>query len=148
MGSAGGKRSDFHRQPVTPSIFAIGDCSDLVPQFAIGVTVEHTRRSVDPTFPDMDRNLAIAPDVLDPPGRFTRFGKQVKTLTPDHEPNLDLAGRPVLRPTVVSLRTCLSATLLRLARVIEASVPFEPRYRVGIFGTIRRADVRCRLNRI
>src|SRR5215469_10637501 len=87
------KRGDFHRQPLTPSVFAIGDLSDLVPQFAIDETVEHTRRCVSVPFLDTDRNFGIASDVFDPSGRFTRLGKQVETLAPDHEPNLDLAGQ-------------------------------------------------------
>ena len=33
------KRRNFHRQPVAPSIFAIGNCSDLAPKVVIGVAV-------------------------------------------------------------------------------------------------------------
>jgi hypothetical protein len=40
-----------------PSIFPIGDGSDLIQQLAIGVTVEHTRRRADLPFSDPDRNL-------------------------------------------------------------------------------------------
>jgi hypothetical protein len=82
---------DFHRQPIAPSIFPIGDASDPIPQLAIGVTVEHTPRRADLPFSDPDRNLGIAPDVFYPLGGFTRFGKQIETLAADHEPNLDFA---------------------------------------------------------
>ncbi len=40
----------------------------------------------------MNGNARIVPDVLDPARRFTHFCKQVETLTPNHEPNLDLGG--------------------------------------------------------
>jgi hypothetical protein len=82
---------DFHRQAIAPSIFAIGDGSDLIPQLAIGVMVEHARRRADLPFSDPDRYLGIAPDVVYPLGGFTRFGKQIETLAADHEPNLDFA---------------------------------------------------------
>jgi hypothetical protein len=75
MASAWGKRGDFHRQPVAPSIFAISDFSDLVPQFAISVTVEHTCRCANLPFSDTDGNLGITPDILDPSRRFTCLGK-------------------------------------------------------------------------
>jgi hypothetical protein len=61
------------------------------------VGVEHTRHCVNAPFSDADGNLGIVPDVLDPSGRFTRFGEQVETLAPDHEPNLNLAWQA--RPT-------------------------------------------------
>jgi hypothetical protein len=65
------------------------------------MTIEHTCRRANLPFSDADGNLGIVPDVLDPSRRFTGFGKQIETLAPDHEPNLDFSGKPVLRPTVV-----------------------------------------------
>jgi hypothetical protein len=54
---------DFHRQPVAPSTFAVGNFSDLIPQFAISVTVEHTRSSVGLPFSDTDNNFGVGPNV-------------------------------------------------------------------------------------
>jgi len=42
-------------------------------------------------FPNTDRNLRIAPDVLNPGGGFARLGEQIKTVAAHHKPNLDLA---------------------------------------------------------
>jgi hypothetical protein len=85
------KRRDFHRQPVAPSIFTISDCSNLVPQLAIGLTFENTRRCVDLQFSSSNCYARIASDVLDPSGGFPRFGEQIESLAANHEPNLDLA---------------------------------------------------------
>jgi hypothetical protein len=101
IGKASGKRGDFHRRPVAPSIFAIGDRSNLIPEFAVGVTVEHTRRCVNLPFSDPDRNLGIVPDVLDPSSGFTCFGEQVEMLAPDHNQISISRGKPVRRPIVV-----------------------------------------------
>jgi hypothetical protein len=54
-----------------------------------------TRRSpalvrVNLPFRDAERDLRIAPDVLNPSGGFTRFGEQIETLAADHKPNFDL----------------------------------------------------------
>ena len=72
------KRGKFHRQSVAPSIFAVGDRNDLVPQLAIGLAVKDARRRAYLPFPDPDHNLGIAPDILDPRGRFACFGEQIK----------------------------------------------------------------------
>ena len=94
-------RSDFHRQPVAPSIFAIGDCSNPVPQLAVGLAVKNARRRANLPLPDPDHNLRIAPDVLDPCGGFACFGDQIKAVIVDDKPNLDLARHTGLRPIVV-----------------------------------------------
>jgi hypothetical protein len=92
MASASSRcRPDFHRQPLASAIFAIGDYDHLLPQFAIGVMVKHTRCRINSPFSNPDRDVGLAPDVLDPAGSFTRFGEQVETLAVDHEPNLNLA---------------------------------------------------------
>src|SRR5262249_48722342 len=46
---------------------------------------------VNSAFSNPDRHVGIAPDVLDPSGRFTRLGEEVETFAADYEPNLDLA---------------------------------------------------------
>src|SRR5690242_21149167 len=97
MSESSWKRRDFHRQAFAPSIFVIGHHSQLVPQFAIGLTVEHTRRRVELPFSDPDRHFGVAPDVLNPPSGFTHFCEQVETLAVDHKPNLNLSRQP--RPT-------------------------------------------------
>jgi hypothetical protein len=91
MGRAWRKGGDFHRQPVAPFIFAIGDCSNLVPQLAVGLAVKDARRRAKLPFPNADRNRRIAPEVLDPGGGLARFGEQLETVAAHHEPNLDLA---------------------------------------------------------
>jgi hypothetical protein len=72
--------------------------------------VEHTRRCVAVPFSDTDGNVGIAPDVLDPPRRFTRFGKQVETLAPNHEPNLDLAQQTRPAPDRGQVKDVLAPT--------------------------------------
>jgi hypothetical protein len=85
------KRRNFHRQPVAPSIFAIGDCRDLAPQVVVGLAVEHSRGRVNLPLPYPNTGFAILPDVLYPSGGFAFFGEQVDAFVADDKPNLDLA---------------------------------------------------------
>lgn len=53
--------------------------------------VEHSRGSSDSPVANPDRDRGIAPDVLDPAGRFASFGEQVDPPAAYHEPNFDFA---------------------------------------------------------
>src|SRR5262252_8392325 len=84
------QRGEFHGQAVAPSIFAIGDLSDLVPPLEVSLTVKNAPRRLNFPFTDPDDHPRICPEVLDPSGGFTRFGEEIKTVAAYHEPNLDL----------------------------------------------------------
>ena len=88
----------FYRKSVAPSIFALGDSGDLVPQSAIGLVVEHARRRVNLMFSDPDRDVWIVPDVFDPSGGLAHLGEQIEPFAADHEPNFDLAPQACPAP--------------------------------------------------
>jgi hypothetical protein len=45
------------------------------PQLPVGLVVEYACHRTDLVLSDPDRNLGIAPDILDPSGGFTHFGE-------------------------------------------------------------------------
>src|SRR5215472_16382543 len=109
------------RQPVPPSIFAIGNCSDLIPQLAVGFAAKDACHRANLPFRDPDSDLGIASDVLDPRGSFAGFGQQIKMVTIDDKPNLDLARQTRPPPDCSQIKDFLVRKFLDTRQSIEAS---------------------------
>ena len=86
--------------------------SNLVPQLAICVTVEHPRGRANLRVSDPDHNIGIAPDILDPPGGITRFGEQIETMAADHKSDLDFARQPCSTPDRGQIKDLLVRKIL------------------------------------